>query len=179
MSDFQIQIPAEKLPDLIRNAYALSRAQGLGFLQNHKTEISDDVVEQIIKPEGRIAASMDYVNGRACKMTVFRREGQLFIDPRWYDHSTAQLKELLSRIGVSPDAVDSVREKEAAYYEQCRNDALDLLKANGGTIRLNYRDDRTNIMSGLYSLCEREQVIETYDNDNKITFTLNTPMDKT
>lgn len=172
MSDFQIEIPAEKLPDLIRNAYAISRAQGLGFLQNHKTEISDDAVEKIIKPEGPIAACMDYVNGRSCKMTVFRREGRLFIDNRWYDHSTAQLKELLSKIGVSPDAVETARAKEAAYCEQCRNDALELLKANGGSIRLNYRHDRTNITIGLFSLCDREQVMESYGDDGYITFTL-------
>lgn len=96
-----IAIPQDKLPALIRAAYDLSVPVGLGFIHARPGSLTDDEVAQIIQPEGRIAASMDYVNGRQCKLTVFRAEdGALSIRDTWFDHSDRQLRQLMDEIGV-------------------------------------------------------------------------------
>lgn len=38
---------------------------------------------------------MDYVRGRACKFTIFRESGKLFINKNWFDHSEYDLEKLL------------------------------------------------------------------------------------
>lgn len=97
-----IAIPQDKLPDLIRAVYDMSRPVGMGFIHAQPGTLSDDEVASIIKPEGRIAASMDYVKGRQCKMTVFRADdGSLSIRDYWFDHSDHQLQQLLATIGVA------------------------------------------------------------------------------
>lgn len=96
-----IMIPKNKLADLIRGAYDMSVPVGLGFLHAQPGSLTDDEIAAIIKPTGRIAASMDYVKGRQCKMTVFRdADGNLSINDSWYDHSDSQLRRLLEAIGV-------------------------------------------------------------------------------
>lgn len=96
-----IAIPQDKLADLIRGAYDMSVPVGLGFIHAQPGSLTDDEVSAIIKPTGRIAASMDYVKGRQCKMTVFRDgDGNLSINDSWYDHSDTQLRRLLESIGV-------------------------------------------------------------------------------
>jgi hypothetical protein len=96
-----ITIPQDKLHDLVRTAYDMSVPVGLGFLHAQPGTLTDEEVAAIIEPSGGIAASMDYVKGRACKMTVFRAEdGTLTIPDDWYDHSDEQLQQLLEAIGV-------------------------------------------------------------------------------
>ena len=48
----------------------------------------------------RIAVEMDYVNGRACKMMVLKKDDRLFILDSWYDHTEDELCELISSIGI-------------------------------------------------------------------------------
>jgi hypothetical protein len=97
-----ITIPQEKLRDFIRTVYDMSVPVGLGFIHAKPGSLSDDEVDSIIRPTGRIAASMDYVNGRHCKMTVFRADdGTLTIRDNWFDHSDDQLAQLLESIGVA------------------------------------------------------------------------------
>ena len=60
-----------------------------------------------MKKGRHIAINMDYVKGRACKMTVWRENDKLYICNDWYDHSDDDLKELLTRLGMP------AKEKEA------------------------------------------------------------------
>lgn len=90
--------------ELVKAAYALSVPQGLGFMHATDGPLSDEQAQEILdreKPGGRIVASMDYVNGRACKMTIFHADGRRYIHPIWFDHSDSQLAELLETVGVA------------------------------------------------------------------------------
>jgi hypothetical protein len=101
--ELYVDVTAVPLAKLIQEVYALSEAQGLGVLHYISGPIPEEEVDRIIKrheKDERIAASMDYVLGRACKMTVFRKDGKTFINKRWFDHSEASMKELLSRLGL-------------------------------------------------------------------------------
>lgn len=85
--------------DLIKFAqkvYDLSQPQGLGLLHYTKDPLTAEEAKAYIhEGEGWTALMMDYVKGRACKMTVFRKEGKLWIRGDWYDHSDWALEELL------------------------------------------------------------------------------------
>lgn len=106
-----IKITGVDLVKFVQKAYELSQPQGIGFLHAEPGGLSEDDAKAIIsreKPGDRIAASMDYVKGRACKMVVFREGDDLFIRPQWYDHSVLRLKELLSEFGIAlPEQEDS------------------------------------------------------------------------
>lgn len=96
-----ITIPKDKLNDLIRHVYDMSQPVGLGILHFTPKPLSDEEIASMIHPEGRQAVRMDYVNGRQCKMSVFRKEdGDYEIYDTWYDHSPEQLDELLEKLGV-------------------------------------------------------------------------------
>lgn len=100
-----IEVTGVDLTKLVQEAYALSRPQGLGTMHFQPGGLSEADAKAITDRErGNIAASMDYVKGRACKMTVFRQDGKLFIRDAWFDHSAAQLKTLLERIGMGEKA---------------------------------------------------------------------------
>jgi hypothetical protein len=51
--------------------------------------------------EDGVVISMDYVKGRACKMTVWKKGGDLQIRDSWYDHTDDQFDELLSTFNIS------------------------------------------------------------------------------
>lgn len=97
-----IEVTDAPLIELVKAAYDLSVPQGLGFLHAESGSLSDEDAEALITEEGRIAVRMDYVKGRACKMTVFRESAspKMFIRNKWFDHSESQLQELLERCGI-------------------------------------------------------------------------------
>lgn len=99
-----IEITGVDLNKFVQEIYALSAPFGMGFVHYRKGALSDEDAQGIIdrEPEGSgIAVRMDYVHGRGCKMTVFRKQpGVLEIPDNWYDHSPEQLDELLTRCKV-------------------------------------------------------------------------------
>ncbi len=106
-----IDITGTDLTKFVQAVYDLSRPQGLGFLHARDGGLSDEDAAKLRgmeKPDGHIALSMDYVHGRACKMTVWRDDGKLWINNTWYDHGPSLLTELLKRIGVSAEVSDRV-----------------------------------------------------------------------
>ncbi len=98
-----IDITSVDLKKFVKEVYALSAPAGLGFLHFKPGELSDEDAQAVIdRGDDRIAASMDYVNGRGCKMTVFRNpHGKLEIGDSWFDHSPHQLDDLLERCGIT------------------------------------------------------------------------------
>lgn len=104
-----IEITGVDLRALVRAAYDLSQPQGMGFLHAKDGPIPEEQVEKVIaKGEDypRRPVSMDYVLGRAVKLTVFRDDDdRLWIYNRWYDHGDWQLTELLTQLGVDKAAV--------------------------------------------------------------------------
>lgn len=86
----------------ISAVYELSVPQGLGFLHAEPGGLDKDTLD-LFEKEYRYNAnsgvacvlSIDYLRGRACKMSVWQENGKLYIHPRWFDHSPVQLAKLL------------------------------------------------------------------------------------
>ena len=108
-----VEITGVDMKKFVKKVYDLSQPQGLGMLHFTPEPMSDELAEQIVgigdhndmgfpshKTDG-IALRMDYVGGRACKMTVHQKEGKLFIPKAWYDHTDSQLKKLLEHCGIN------------------------------------------------------------------------------
>lgn len=86
----------------VKEVYELSQPQGMGHMHFKPGPLSDEQAAQIVgQLEKYGSISMDYVNGRACKMHVFMRDGKWQIADKWYDHSEADLEMLLSRCGIT------------------------------------------------------------------------------
>lgn len=94
-----IEITGCDLVLLVKAAYDLSVPHGLGFLHARPGSLTDEQASMLINDDKTSPVSMDYVLGRAVKMTVIRMDDKLFIAPRWFDHSDADLQALLTRIG--------------------------------------------------------------------------------
>jgi hypothetical protein len=96
-----INVTGVDLVKLVQEAYDLSEARGFGMLHWVHGPLSREEATELVKQfEGRkdLAISLDYVKGRACKMTVFKQGEELFINDSWYDHSDWALKELRRRL---------------------------------------------------------------------------------
>lgn len=100
-----IEVTEDKLVDIAKAAYDLSSPAGLGFLHYKEGGLSDEKARELVERErkdGHVALSMDYVDGRGCKLTVFRLDGKLWLPKdRWFDHSPSQLAELHKRVGLT------------------------------------------------------------------------------
>lgn len=102
-----IDITGCDLRKVIQEAYDLSVPQGMGFLHFKPGPLSEEEVTGIwerFKNDNQLALSMDYIKGRAVKLTVFRRDGRLYIDTQWYDHPPHDYDLFLERIGAQREA---------------------------------------------------------------------------
>lgn len=103
MSREKIDITGSDLVAVVKAAYELSRPQGMGLMHFTPGPLSDEQAQQIVDQQsktGRIALSLDYVNGRAVKLTVFREDDKLFVYGPWFDHTEAQFERLLGADGI-------------------------------------------------------------------------------
>ena len=103
-----IDVTDADLIKLIQEAYNLSAPQGLGFLHFTADPLSDEEAQQLIDSAANdrgIAAGLDYVKGRACKLTVFIEDDKRWICNSWYDHNDAMLDLLLERVGIDREAL--------------------------------------------------------------------------
>lgn len=117
MEEGYIEIPKDKIRDLVKKVYEMSRPVGMGFLHARDGELSEEDTDALIDLKtlnatdrfGRFTiVHMDYVHGRQCKMNVAvfkakNMEDKFYIRDSWYDHSDRQLKELLDHLGVHHD----------------------------------------------------------------------------
>ena len=102
-----IEITGVDLKKFVQEVYKLSRPQGMGYLHYKDGDLPENQVAEILArgdKSKQFAVSMDYVLGRACKMTVHRQGDKLFINDGWFDHDPSDLQTLLSRIkqGTTP-----------------------------------------------------------------------------
>lgn len=92
------------LKKFIQDVYELSAPQGLGHMHYDPKPLSDEEAEQVLerfKDRKDIVFTLDYLNGRACKITVWRNEaGTLYIADNWFDHKKAEFYRLLQRSKV-------------------------------------------------------------------------------
>ena len=95
-----IDITGVDLKRFIQKVYDLSVPQGFGFLHYTKEPLTDEEVNGILEHANYngVRLSMDYMKGRACKMTVFKVDDKLWINNNWYDHSEEQLSTLLKDV---------------------------------------------------------------------------------
>lgn len=100
-----IEVTSIDLKELIKAAYKLSRPQGMGFVHFEEGELDKDSINKIIDKTNNdyCALSMDYVKGRAVKLTVFKEDGKLFIPNRWFDHSEEDLINLITMATTSKE----------------------------------------------------------------------------
>lgn len=120
-----IDVTAIEPETLIRNAYELSKPQGLGFLHAKDGPLSDDEISAIMERyAGRKVIHTDYVNGRAMKFSINTDPdtNSRYIGSKWYDHSEWHVLELLRMSGhPEPEAAlaraNAENEILAAEYE--------------------------------------------------------------
>lgn len=105
-------IPLRKI---VQAAYDLSRPLGLGSLQYEAGSLTDEEADAIVDHQnferGVAVLHLDYVKGRAVKLTVYRRMESdsrpnlpdRFISGPWHDHTSHQLETLLKKIGVTQE----------------------------------------------------------------------------
>jgi|SRR5882762_6893106 len=107
-----IDVTNVDLKEFIKEAYNLSKPVGLGFLHFQPGDLEDADVEKILNKQSvnkdGECLSMDYINGRSCKMHIFNKDGHLFIHDNWYDHTENQLKELLQKFGLQEAVKEEV-----------------------------------------------------------------------
>lgn len=100
MREGMIEITGVDLVKFAQKAYELSVPQGLGFMHFTPRPLDESEAKEMICMEGRCPLSMDYVHGRACKLTVFKEDNKLFVPPSWYDHTDEQFRNLLEAFGI-------------------------------------------------------------------------------
>lgn len=177
-----IEITGVDLAHFVRAAYSPSRPQGLGFMHYQPGDLGDDVVKQILdNGRGNIAVSMDYVNGRACKMTVFRDGERLFINNSWYDHSDGALADLLTSVGLNADLIEKARSEKKAHDDACVDAALAHLRAIGGVLHVTgyvAQDEMdTKVRDGLFFAKCRNLAKEEYKGQGEAIWTLTEPQE--
>ena len=97
----EIDITGINLIEFVKEVYRLSVPAGMGWLHFTAGELTNGEAEEILniwKNDKQFALEMDYVRGRACKMTLFRKENNLYIRSPWHDHTDVQLTKLLKAV---------------------------------------------------------------------------------
>lgn len=98
-----IDITGIDLVKFAKKVYEFSAPQGLGFLHYTPEPLSDDEAKQLVdifENDKSWALDMDYVKGRACKMTVWQKDEKLEIHDDWFDHTDRIFDQLLSNFGI-------------------------------------------------------------------------------
>ena len=120
-----IDITDAAVLEFIRHCYELSRPQGMGHLHYRSGRIPDHVLSHLFselteeKREGDrpvVALDMDYVMGRAVKMTITRYAGRYYIQPHWHDHTDADLEELLTLCELDFDEIYRARKEQRDHF---------------------------------------------------------------
>lgn len=93
-----IDITNVDMVKFVQKVYALSQPQGMGMIHFQPGDLSEEDAKSLIQEDGTV--SMDYIKGRACKMYTSIKDGVIVIGDKWYDHTDAQLAELLGHIGL-------------------------------------------------------------------------------
>jgi len=97
-----IDITGINLVELAKKVYELSVPQGMGFLHYTKEPLTDEEAQALVRIDDKFhPLAMDYVKGRACKMTVYKKNGRLEIRDSWYDHTDRAYDELLKTFGIT------------------------------------------------------------------------------
>ncbi len=96
----KVDITGVMLPKFVKEVYIRSGAQGLGVLHYKPEGLTNDEVNEILDVTqfGSTILSLDYIHGRACKMTVFKENDGIYINYPWYDHTHEAFVGLLKAV---------------------------------------------------------------------------------
>jgi hypothetical protein len=104
----------------VQKVYEMSQPQGMGMLHFTPGPLPEEEAKRYIRADGHV--SMDYVNGRACKMHTRIEDGRMVMSDRWYDHSDEQLAELLESLGLTAtDGTQAPEHSPSCNCDPCRN----------------------------------------------------------
>ena len=112
-----------------KEVYAMSVPVGMGVLHARDGGLSDeDAKAQVdrFKDDKRIALGMEYVHGRCCKMTVYRKDGRLEMRWPWYDHTDGQGNRLLETFGIQ--VPEKGKHGEACECAECKLNRSEVTK---------------------------------------------------
>lgn len=94
----------------VARCYELSKPQGLGYLHYQPGPLADNYAQAIVQkmernPGSHVALTMDYVLGRAVKMTIFvdKQTSRRYMHGKtvgWYDHTPQDLQTLIDEFGL-------------------------------------------------------------------------------
>lgn len=118
----KIDVTEIDLIQLIKEVYRLSIPAGLGFLHFERGGLTDKEANEILnvwKNDKKWALDMDYIRGRACKMTIFREGKGLYIKFPWHDHTDMQSNELLKAIWPKDKPFPELKAEEHGIACNC------------------------------------------------------------
>jgi len=122
----EIDITGIDLIKFIKGVYKLSIPAGLGYLHFREGELTNEETMQILniwKKDPIYILDMDYIRGRACKMTVFKDriygKNRLYIRSPWYDHTDIQLRKLLEAIWPKDKPFPELKTEEHGIACHC------------------------------------------------------------
>lgn len=169
-TELMIDVTEASLESLVRAAYDSSSPRGLGALHYQAGGLSDEQVAEIVgRGNGRIR--MDYVNGRSCKFDVIPVGDRRFIKHRWYDHSDGQLRALLKAVGIDESRFDAARAAQDKHDQACLDQALALIRDNGGTYTepaSGWPDEKMDALTGMYIGSERGVIKHDWQNNLQV-----------
>jgi hypothetical protein len=115
-----IEVTGINLVEFVQEVYNLSVPLGLGHLHYTDSDLSVDEAMLIIRQseDYQTAVAMDYVNGRACKMEVFKEDDKLYVRTPWHNHTDKQLEDLLGKFGI--DVTEKSRHSPACCCIGCK-----------------------------------------------------------
>lgn len=118
----EINITGVNLIEFVKEVYRLSVPAGLGWLHFTEEELTNEEAREILdlwKNDKQFALDMDYIKGRACKMTVFKKENKLYICSPWFDHTDMQLKKLLKIVWPKSKPFPEMKKEEHGISCNC------------------------------------------------------------
>lgn len=118
----EIDITGVDLIKFVKEVYKLSISVGLGRLHFRGGGLTDKEAEEILdvcKSDPEFCLDMDYVRGRACKMTVFRDRNRIYIRSPWYDHTDMRLKMLLNAVWPKDKTFPELKAEEHGTACHC------------------------------------------------------------
>ena len=118
----EIDITGIDLIKFVKEVYRLSVPVGLGRLHFKEGGLTDEEAKGILdiwKNDKQFALDMDYIKGRACKMTIFKKENKLHIRSPWYDHTDMRLAMLLRAVWPEDKPFPELKAEEHGIACHC------------------------------------------------------------
>ena len=118
----EIDITGIDLIQFVKEVYKLSIPAGLGRLHFKEGGLTDEEAEEILsvwESDPKFCLDMDYVKGRACKMTVFRNKDKLYTRSPWFDHTDMRLAMLLNTVWPEDKPFPELKAEEHGIACNC------------------------------------------------------------